>query len=220
MSISLLRSSKLARLICLAILMDGASACLAEDPLANPAILTDTLPSEPVSVEKARAAVEKWLNQIDRDGLVLDKKVKDGKPGFRHVDTVGGMYVFRDDGWYVTLRFHKEPTAEMSNAQLRRQIKYVALDRVPLPGLVARGWMVHPKIPRLSDVKGIIIDKYENGRIVMKLKTKAKAIYGLNPRAPQIADAPATPGSTFEIRRELPIELRLEVPLAAKKPNG
>ena len=188
-------------------------------------LLTTYLPTlaaeddeKPTGAE-AKAAAVKWLDGLDTEGLVLKETVKEDGFVVTHAPSALGRvtkFSFQQSGWWVSFAFHGELSAKTPLKTLNEKFWYVALDRLPTPGLALPGWEVRPRTPTSSIKKGVEVLAYEDGKIKLRVRTKFFALYGRDPSVIVPADAPAPPSSYFQIRREFPLDLTLEAPFAFK----
>lgn len=169
--------------------------------------------------DEAKVTAAKWLNGLDEKGLVLNVTVKEGEFVVTHAPSADGrvtMFSFQQPGWWVSVAFHGELSAETPLKTLKEKFWYVALDRLPTPGLDLSGWEVRPQTPTSSIEKGVEVLAYRDGKIKVRVRTKFFALYGRDPSVVVPADAPAPPSSYFQIRKEFPLDLTLEAPFAFK----
>lgn len=98
-------------------------------------------------------------------------------------------------------------TKNSSVDQFRENFNFVALDRLPCPGLegVPSQWILHPQTPMSSFSEGVTIEQYDpNTQVLqMKIDTNFFAIYGSVPQQFMIADAPAPKGTYLQVRRDI-----------------
>jgi hypothetical protein len=173
-------------------------------------------PKKPTGSE-AEAAAAKWLDGLGKRGLVLREDVKKGGFVVTHAPSALGRvtkFSFQQPGWWVSFAFHGELSAETPLKTLRKKFWYVALHRLPTPGLDLPGWEVRPQTPTSSFKKGVEILAYGDGRIKLRVRTKFFALYGRDPSVLVPADAPMPPGSYFQIRRDFPLDLTIEAPFS------
>jgi len=171
----------------------------------------------------ARAAAEKWIEGLGEKGLVLDETVKQGGFVVTHAPSAVGRitkFSYQQSGWWVSFAFRGEHSAATPLATLRQSFWYVALDRLPTPGLSLPGWNVRPQTPTSSIRKGVEVLAYGDGKIKLRVRTKFFALYGRDPSVLVPADAPSPPGSYFQIRKEFPLDLTLEAPFTFKAAAG
>jgi hypothetical protein len=169
--------------------------------------------------DEAKSAAAKWLDGLDMKGLVLDETVKERGFVVTHAPSALGRvtkFSFQQPGWSVSFAFHGELSAKTPLKTLEEKFWYVALDRLPTPGLDLPGWEVRPQTPTSSVKKGVEILGYRDGKIKLRVRTKFFALYGRDPSVVVPADAPAPPGTYFQIRKEFPLDLTLEAPFAFK----
>ncbi len=177
---------------------------------------TDEKPT-PASGAVAEKAAAKWLEQLGKESLVLIENDKAGSPGFVGRKIAGRnstMFVYRKSGWYLSLGFSDVIGPDTPLATVRQRFKYVALDRLPTPGLDVPGWQIRPRTPVSSFKEGVEILGYAGGRIQLRVKTKFFALSGRNPNVLVPADAPMPKGTYFQIRKPFPLDLTIEAPLA------
>ncbi len=177
----------------------------------------------PVEAPKAtQAAAEqagaRWLGGLKKEGLAFVEKA--AAPGLVGRKIAGGrhsMYILNQAGWRITLGFNGMIGPDTPLETVRKQVAYIALDRVPTPGLRVQGWEIWPRTPRSSLRKGIEILAYGGGRIKLRVKWEFFALYGRDPSIEVPADASAPKDSYFMIRKRIPLDLTLDAPLAMPK---
>lgn len=168
---------------------------------------------------EAKAAAAKWLDELGEKGLVLNKTVDEGGFTVTHANSAIGRitkFNFYQPGWWVSFTFRGELSAKTLLKTLKKKFWYVALDRLPTPGLELPGWEVRPQTPTSSFKKGMEILAYDNGKIKLQVRTKFFALYGRDPSNLVPADASAPSGSYFQIRKKFPLDLTLEAPFVFK----
>ena len=189
-------------------------AGLAADPL---------VPQKPPAAQvEAKAAA--WIKSLGAKGLVIHENRKQpGEAGFVGSQVAGSqstMFVFSDDHWSITLGFDSAVDGKTPLATLRQKFSYIALDKVPTPGLKIPGWEIQPLTPisSLRKAEGAVeILAGGDGRISLRVKTHFFALSGRDPGVLVPADAPSPPGSYFQIRERFELDLTLEAPFAMEK---
>lgn len=176
-------------------------------------------PPKPSGAE-AEAAAMKWLDGLGEKGLKLHERFKEDD-GFvvTHAPSAVGRitkFNFQHDGYWVSLAFKGEHSADTSKEVLQKSFWYVALDRLPTPGLDLPGWEVRPRTPTSSIREGVEVLAHGDNKIKVRVRTGFFALYGRDPSILVPADAPAPPGSYFMIRRRFPLDLTLEAPVKFK----
>lgn len=168
--------------------------------------------------KSAQARTAKWLD--DRGGkIVLELRATIKEPGFAGKAIVGSadtMHVLESKGWQVTLGFQGKLSREDSAATLDRRLKYVALDRIPTPGLEIKGWDVRPMTPQSSFREGVEIRELKDGLATIAIKTSCFALSGRVREellGPQPADAGLPPGTFFQLRKNIPLEILIQAPI-------
>jgi len=159
-----------------------------------------------------------WLDGLGDKGLVIVEKAP--APGFVGRPVIGRkdtMFVLSKPGWYVSLGFSGAIGPDTPLATVKQRFKYIALDRLPTPGLDVKGWEIRPQTSRSSFRDGVEILACGGGKIKLRVKTKFFALYGRDPSVLVPADAPSPKGSYFQIRKQFPLDLTIDAPLAMKK---
>lgn len=170
---------------------------------------------EKPTAEAARKASEKWLAGLGKKGLVLSQRGKEH--GFVARKVIGRksvMLLFQKPGWYVNLGFSEAISADTPLETIRSRFKYIALDRLPTPGLELQGWEIRPQTPVSSFKKGVEIVGFRDGMLQLRVKTRFFALYGRDPSVLVPADAPTPKSAYFQIRQSFPLDLTLEAPLS------
>lgn len=190
---------------------------LAVASLLNLAVSTAAVSAEPASGDEAEAAAKKWLEGLGEKGLVIDQAIEEG--GFVGTKISGResyMYVLNQDGWYVNLGFSGKIEPDTPLEKAKAMLKYIALDRVPTPGLTIEGWDLRPRTPVSSFKEGVELVGLKDGELSIQVNTRFFALYGRNPNVLVPADAPSPKGSYFQIRQNIPFDLKLTAPLTVK----
>ena len=168
--------------------------------------------SKKLTVLAIKDNAAKWLQGLGEKGLVIDEKLKEGFVGEKVVGCNSTYYVLSKEGWFVTLGFDGQFDKNSTLKQLKSGFKYIALDRLPTPGLDQGGWNIRPQTPISSFKDGVEIVDFKDGKITLHVKTKFFALYGNDPSVIVPADAPSPEGSYFQIRKSFPLDLKLVAP--------
>jgi hypothetical protein len=170
------------------------------------------------TVEEAKKKASDWLAALGNRGLVI--RTTDKKNGFKGRKFIGRdtiMYVYQKDGWYINLMFKGEIKPNENVKNVRKRFLRVALDRLPTPGLDVSGWDIRPRTPVSSFSKGVEFIGLKDGVIQLRIRTNFFALYGRDPSVLVPADAPSPKTAYFQIRKNFPLDLNLEAPLAMSK---
>jgi hypothetical protein len=175
-------------------------------------------PKKPSRAE-AEAGAAKWLDSLDKEGLVLNEQVK--KDGFvvTHAHGASGPVThlnYQKPGWSVSFAIHGTVSADTPLKTLQDQLWFVTLDRVPTPDLDLPGWEVRPLTPTSSVEKGCEVLEYRDGKIKVRVRTRFFALNGRDSAVLVPADAPAPHDSYFKIRKGFPLDLVIEAPVEFK----
>ncbi len=176
----------------------------------------DGKPVPAASSAEAEEQARAWLDNLGKRGLVVEEVSKKIAFKRRYNKSVKSTsFQFSQEGWWVSVAFSGEVTAKTSLKELRKRVKYVALDKVPTPGLEIPGWQVKPRTPTSSFKKGVEIEALKDGVLSLKVKTECFALYGTDPKKMALvpADAGAPKAASFHIRKSFPLELKLSAPL-------
>lgn len=171
---------------------------------------------EPQAIAESQAA--DWLKK--RDGkITLAFKAPPKTPGF-----VGKRLDFSDDSvywlnnkeWSVQLGFQGKVQAGDSVESLKKRFKYMALDKIPAPGLEVKGWNIHPRTGIAAFRDGVEIREYKRGIIKFSVTTKCDCLSGAVLKdllGPLPDDVSLPKGTYFQLRQEIPLEITFEGPL-------
>ena len=182
----------------------------------GPVCAADDKPVAAASSAEAENQARTWLEKLGERGLVVEETSKTTAFKRTYNKSVNSTsFQFSQEGWWVTISFSGDVTAKTSLEDLRKSIKFVALDKVPTPGLEIPGWQVKPQTPSSSFKKGVEIADLKDGVLSLKVKTECFALYGTNPKEMSLvpADAGAPKAAYFQIRKSFPLELKLSAPL-------
>ena len=169
--------------------------------------------------EDAQAKATEWLRKLDGN-IILEYKSAEKIAGFTGAAINGSsdtMYTLNCDGWYVTLGLQGKLQADDTAASLQERLNFIALDKVPTPGLDVKGWEIKPMTGVSSFLDGVEIRSYENGIATISVKTSCFCLNGAVNKAllgPQPAGARSPDGTYFQLRQEIPLEIVFEAPLS------
>jgi hypothetical protein len=167
--------------------------------------------------DEAKVAAAKWLDGLDKKGLVLKQKVEGQGFVVAHGPSAFGRvtkFTLQEADWRVSLLFKGELTPETPLETLKNNFLHVTLDSLPTPGLTLPGWEVRPQTPTSSFKQGVEILAFQDGKIKLRVQTTFFALYGRDPSVNVPADASAKPDSYFQIRKDFALDLELEAPFA------
>ncbi len=147
--------------------------------------------------------IESWLDK-HQNKLELDL-TRDPIDFKQHSGT---LFTGRTSEVGITLGFNDENlTKDASLDELRSSFNFVALDRLPVPGLdgIPPQWQIYPQTPMSSFSEGITLEQYDSNTQILKLniQTTFFAIYGRVPQEHQMACAPAPKGTYLQVRRDI-----------------
>jgi len=118
----------------------------------------------------------------------------------------------------ITLGFKDENLTKNSSLdQFRSSFNYIALDRLPVPGLdgVPPQWNIYPQTPISSFSEGVTLDQYDPNTQILQLtiQTLFFAIYGSVPQQHRMACGPAPKGTYLQVRRDIQGLIKLHAKL-------
>jgi hypothetical protein len=130
----------------------------------------------------------------------------------------GCLFTSHEPQVAITLGFQDENLTKHSSLdQLRSSFSFIALDRLPVPGLdgIPSHWQIYPQTPISSFSEGVTFEQYDPNTQILKLiiRTGFFAIYGDNPTQPRMADAPAPKGTYLQVRRDIQGDIKLRAKL-------
>lgn len=155
-----------------------------------------------------------WLESRMETGLVLVEVFED--QGFAVNPIVGtndSMLNLDVKNYRITLGFKDSVTLESTTEELRKNFKYIALDKLPTPGLSEEGWEISPRTPVSSFQDGVEILDFRDGKITLRVKTSFFALSGRDTQILVPADAPMPAGSYFQLRNNFDLDLTIVAPV-------
>lgn len=155
-----------------------------------------------------------WLESRLENGLVLVEVLED--QGFA-VNAINGsnsvMLNLDAQDYRITVGFKASVTSDTTLEELRKNFKYIALDKLPTPGLSEEGWEITPRTPVSSFQEGVEILDFRDGNITLRVKTRFFALGGRNTQVRVPADAPMPAGSYFQFRKDFDLDLTIVAPV-------
>jgi hypothetical protein len=118
----------------------------------------------------------------------------------------------------ITLGFKDEGLTKNSSLdQFRSNFDFIALDRLPIPGLdgVPSQWQIYPQTPVSSFSEGVTLKQYDSNTQILQLKIETRffAIYGSVPQENLIACAPSPKGTYLHVERDIQGVIKLRAKL-------
>ena len=114
---------------------------------------------------------------------------------------------------YMSISFAKKVSPTSTVQELQDNLKFVALDKLPMPGFTGpSGWSIHPSTPVSSFKEGVTITSFENGRMRYKIDTRFIAVYGNIP-AQQPGCGASPPGTFLQVRKDFRGLIEVNMPL-------
>jgi hypothetical protein len=110
----------------------------------------------------------------------------------------------------ISLDFKDEGITKTSSLdQIRSSFNYIALDRLPVPGLhgVPPQWQIYPQTPISSFSEGVTFEQYDSNTQILQLtvQTRFFAIYGEVPQELK--------GTYLQVRRDIQGVIKLRAKL-------
>ncbi len=177
---------------------------------------------EVAMVAKAEAVkmTSEWKGRLKGDKLSYSVGgVKDGfTVRFSEGTPLGDVtaLTLNVDGGSTTIAFKGKVTEKSSVEELRKNLLYVAMDRVATPGLKVPGWEVRPMTSVSSFKKGVSVDGFEDGVLKFSVKGSFFAISGSKKNVLVPADAPMPESAYFRISKPLEFDINFSGKLDPK----
>lgn len=188
-----------------------------------------TAPAQPAD---ARARASDWLKGLGPAGVVMS--VKELAPGAGFVpycevnnnpdcpaDRGDQQFFYAEGDRALNVAFPTRITPTTTFEEMGTTVQFVALDKLSPPGLSVPGWKFRLPTPMSSFNEGVAITGFKDGRINLRIQTKAFALVGTKQGAECVppADGAMPPDCIFEIRQDIPLDLTLDLPLFAARPR-
>jgi hypothetical protein len=157
----------------------------------------------PPEVAAIVSTTESWL---DKNNNKIDIDLSKDPIEFEQVTST--LFTGTEPQVRITIGFTDENlTKNASIDQLRSGLNFVALDRLPLPGLngIPPQWELRPQTPMSSFSEGIVLDQYDPNTQILKLtvQTEFFAISGDIPQVHPVLDTSAPKGTYLQVRRDI-----------------
>jgi hypothetical protein len=157
--------------------------------------------------------IESWLS-AHQNKLELDL-TKTPLNMNRHSET---LFTGNQPQVAITLGFNDSNLSPNSSLdQLRSSFNFIALDRLPVPGLtgVPSKWEIYPQTPVSSFSEGVTLEQYDPSTQILQLniQTSFFAIMGNLPQENRIACGPAPKGTYLQVRRDIQGAIKLRAKL-------
>lgn len=180
--------------------------------------------------DSGKARTEAWLANQNNNGISAN--VVDPDTGFVpycrsqkspdcKADGTDSSFHYSGIAGQVSIGFTAPISPTTPLETVRKSLNFIALDRLVLPGLHVPGWQVTPRTPMSSFREGVTIEDFREGKIKIRVQTRFFAIGGrkMTAACEPVPDEALPPTCFFEVRRDLPGTVTIELPLFAK-PKG
>jgi hypothetical protein len=207
------------------ILVIALMASAAGEAQAKKMIASQEGPSSKQEMEALTQAVTAWLD-AHPEGLVLDFKEETpgvglsvyphyNNPSSYAPDQPDSLFIYSDsyDRRYLSISFNKPISSKTDLKTVQDSFSHIALGHLPMPGLELPDWNFSPQTPKSSFEEGVEITAFDGKHIELKVTTTFFAVYGTKPACPEVMDAPTPEGCYFQVRRDFPLTLTLNVPV-------
>ena len=183
--------------------------------LSSALLLTLFLPARaeaPVTPPAAevRKAAQAWIDTLPATGYSATLRAADGVSPLPSRAVNDHLFAFTEGPVYIGIGFDIAPKADSTLKELQDNLKHVALDQVPVPGVKAANWETRLMTPVSSFKDGVTLEKYEKGVLTFRVKTEFFAAYGRRTDLILPADAPSPPDGYFQIRTPIKADLLVE----------
>ena len=189
--------------------------------VAGPCFADDEKPERKTQIatsESAEAKTRDWLDKLGKRGVLIEESSTKTALSGRYVRGANSTsFDFNQAGWQLTVGFSGKVTVDTKLDDLRKRLTFVALDKLPTPGLEVPGWEIKPRTPTSRISKGVELVALEDRSLTLKVKTQCFALHGTNPKLMKLvpADAGSPKSAYFQIRKRFPLELTLTAPFKA-----
>jgi hypothetical protein len=118
----------------------------------------------------------------------------------------------------IILGFNDEGvTKDSSLDQIRANFNYIALNKLPVPGLegVPPKWEIYPQTPISSFSEGVTFENYDTHTQILQftVQTSFFAIYGRLPQKNPVACAPSPKGTYLQVREDIQGHIKIRAKL-------
>ena len=163
----------------------------------------------PTAAEVERAT-QGWIDALPAGGYAATLRAADGVSPLPSQPVNDHLFAFTEGPVYIGIGFGIAPKADSTLKELQDNLKHVALDQVPVPGVKAGNWETRLQTPVSSFKDGVTLEKYENGVLTFRVKTEFFAAYGRRTDLILPADAGLPPDAYFQIRTPIKADLLIE----------
>jgi len=157
-----------------------------------------------------RQEVERWLDGMSGQVLTAALRAGDRFRPRRAKRINDRQFAFRGADTYVGVGFSKPPRQDSTLADLQDTFKYVALDKVPVPGIRSSGWEILLRTPRSAVTEGVTIESWEDGVLRIRVRTEFHAIWGRRTDMVLPEDAGMPEGTFFNVRSPVKADLVID----------
>jgi hypothetical protein len=157
----------------------------------------------PTKVEVQKAAT-KWIFNLK--GKTYKATIR-AAHGIKPLPNYNRLFEIHEGPLSIGLGFKTAPKSTSTVAELQRSLSYIALDRLPVPGIKAAAWQTTLQTPVSSFTDGVTIESWTKGVLRIRVKTKFFAIYGYRTDISMPADAPMPESGYFQIPKSISADL-------------
>lgn len=160
--------------------------------------------------DEVKKAAQAWVDSLPATGYAATLRAADGVSPLPAQPVNDHLFAFTEGPVYIGIGFGIAPKPDSTLKELQDNLKHVALDQVPVPGVKAGNWETRLQTPVSSFKDGVTLEKYENGVLTFRVKTEFFAAYGRRTDLILPADAGLPPDAYFQIRTPIKAELLIE----------
>ncbi len=157
-------------------------------------------------------AAQAWIDGLEGKAYKTTIRSADGSPlATRAINN--RLFAMTDGPVYIGVGFSTAPKATSTLADLKRSLRHVALDKIPVPGVAAKHWETRLQTPVSSFKKGVTVESFSKGVLRLRVQTTFFAAYGRRTNILLPADAGMPKGTYFQIRKPIKADLIIECQL-------
>lgn len=162
------------------------------------------------TVDEVKKAAQAWIDALPATGYAATLRAADGVSPLPAQGVNDHLFAFTEGPVYIGIGFGIAPKPDTTLKELQDNLKHVALDKIPVPGVKASNWETRLMSPISSFKDGVTLEKYENGVLTFRVKTQFFAAYGRRTDLVLPADAGMPPDAYFQIRTPIKADLLIE----------
>ena len=155
-------------------------------------------------------AVQQWVTQLDGGVYKATIRARDGVSPLPSREINARLVAFTEGDVYMAVGFSEAPKREASVRELQATLEFVALDRIPVPGVNATAWETRFMTPRSSFKEGVTFESWKDGVLRLRVQTTFFAASACRTDLVFPMDSPLPAGTCFRITAPIKADLIIE----------